>query len=388
MEKTGIGETEFILTPATGRNFIGRSALISELTRELGDVRSHIGFCLYGRRRVGKTSILEEVAAQLSGKSRIVVVYLSLYDIADLSAATFAQELADAVMAAYHGKGVLPMKLRLKELLGSQLGVVAELLKGIRLEATVAEHIKLMVEHAQQAGGRENRSEFIRQAFNTGEVLAKATATKCVLMLDEFPEMAWLDGGLQLVKMLRTQYERQSSTALVISGSIKKTLELVALSQASPFYKQLVPKHVMPFTREETEQFLRSYLGDVGVEDLSTLHELTGGMPFYLQFIGRSTRYSGKAQRAVDEFIAQEGDLFFREEFEKLSGKERLIVASLCEGPRSMSEIAEMTSEPATTVGRYLPNLMDEDVITRESRGTYALSDRLFAYWIGRKLVR
>ena len=44
---------EFILTPAIGDNFIGREKLVQELVEELHNKKSHIGFCLYGRRRVG-----------------------------------------------------------------------------------------------------------------------------------------------------------------------------------------------------------------------------------------------------------------------------------------------------------------------------------------------
>ncbi len=378
---------EFILTPAIGDNFIGRDKLVRELVEELHNKKSHIGFCLYGRRRVGKTSILIKVRQLLEEDKKLVVAYLSLYDIADLSPTTLAEELMDAIVRAYQEKGLLPLKIRIKDLLKSPLSIASELLKSVKVEGVVAEHIKLILEFKKERGDDGNYSEYIRQAFNTGEVLARSTSTKCIIILDEFPEVVKFKNGLQLVKMLRTQYELQRATAIIISGSIKRTLDIVALSEGSPFYKQLVPKHLLPFTEQETAEFIKSYIGKVGKKEAEELYDITSGLPFYLQFIGRSTKYSGEIKDIIDTFIAQEGDLFFREEFEKLSDKEKIIVAALANGTENLVGIAKSITEPATTVSRYLPNLIEDDIVEKKSRGTYALADKLFAYWLKKRVV-
>lgn len=374
-----MAKNEFVLTPATGRNFIGRKELMEELCGELGKADSHVGFCLYGRRRVGKTSALAELKSMLDKKKGVVVAYLSLYDVADLSMKTFAEELIGAVVDAYREKGLFPLQTRMRKIMEAPMDVVLELLKSAKIEATVLEHIKVMFEFG---GKSKNYSEYLRHAFNTGEVLAKSTSTKCVIVLDEFPEILNVENGLQLVKMMRTQYEVQKKTALVLSGSIKKTLAAAALSEASPFYKQLVPKHLMPFTEEETGEFLRSYLGKSCRGDVRQLHQLTGGLPFYLQFIGRSTGYAGTVEEAVRRFITQEGDLFFKEEFDKLNDRERRIAATLSSGSKSLSGIARELGEPATTIGRYVAIMAGKDTVIRKGRGHYQLSDNMFAYWL------
>ncbi len=380
--------TDFVLTPAIGKNFVGRRALIDELVKELADRRSHIGFCLYGRRRVGKTSMLMETKHLLAKNDNVIVAYLSLYDVADLSSATFSEELINAVITAYQEKGLVPLKMRIRDLISTPLSVVGELLKNLKIETTIAEHIKLMLEYKDARDKGKNYSDYVRQAFNTGQVLANATRTKCIIILDEFPEITKFENGLQLVKMLRTQYELQDKTAIVISGSIKKTIEVVALSEGSPFYKQLIPKHILPFTEKETEEFLKLYLGKVDKNEVHRLYGVTGGLPFYLQFIGRSTKYSGSIESIINTFVDQEGDLFFHAEFEKLSEKEKLIVTSLAKGASNLTEIAKDINEPTTTVGRYLPTLLNEDIVEKESRGTYLLSDKLFSYWLKKRAAR
>ena len=54
--------------------------------------------------------------------------------------------------------------------------------------------------------------------------------------------------------MLRTQYELQKNFFNHFRLNTK-TLEAVALLENSPFYKQLVPMHILPFTKEETYDF-------------------------------------------------------------------------------------------------------------------------------------
>ena len=150
-------------------------------------------------------------------------------------------------MSAYHEKDLLPFAVKIMKLLEAPADLVTELFQNTKVQTTVLEHIKILLEYRH---GKRNYTNYIRDVFNTGDVLGKATSTKCVLILDEFPEMTKIENGMQIVKILRTQYEKQEKTALVISGSIKKTLETAALSEASPFYKQLVPKHVLPFNKE------------------------------------------------------------------------------------------------------------------------------------------
>lgn len=372
-------KAEFLLTPVVGKYFVGREELIKELVKELGNPKSRIGFCLYGRRRVGKTSVLMEVKDHFANKKNVVVAYLSLYDIADFSIETLGEEIINAVMTAYQEKNLLPFTIKIRKLLEAPIDVVTELLSNTKIEASVLEHIKILLEYKK---GRRNYTNYIRDVFNTGDVLGKATSTKCVIILDEFPEITKIENGMQLVKILRTQYEKQEKTALVISGSIKKTLKTVALSEASPFYKQLVPKHVMSFSREEVEKFLNLYLGKTKDDEVEKLYQLTGGLPFYLQFIGRSTGYVGSINGAINQFLEQEGGLFFKEELEKLTEKEKMIVIGLSGGKRTLTELANDIKEAPTTVGRYMPELIEKEIILKESRGTYELLDKMFGLWI------
>ncbi len=369
---------EFSLRPVEGNSFVGRESTIKDLVSEITNINSHTGFCISGKRRVGKTSALLEAKVLAEKNEKIVVAYLSLYDLPTLSAKNFVEELMDSIVTAYQKRNLLPFSAKMKDIFKVPFNVAVDLLKSIKMELLM-EHFKLIFQYKDE---RDINSDYIREAFGLSEILAQATKTKCVVILDELPEILKLDGGMQLIKMLRTRYETQKRTSLIISGSIRKTLDAVALSDVSPFYKQLVPKHLLPFTETETIEFLKQYIGKVDLDYAREIHELTGGLPFYLQFIGRSTHYRGTLKAVVDKFIREEGDLFFKEEFEKLTGKEKEIVIALASGTKSLTLIAEKTREPTTTVSRYLPSMVEDDILLKESRGTYSLSDPLFKLWL------
>ncbi len=374
-----MNKTEFQLTPVEGGNFVGREALLKELVGELKNKNSRVGFCIYGRRRVGKTSVLTEVKRRLFGDRKIVVAYLSLYDLPDFSVKTFAEELVNAVLGAYEEKKIFSLGVKLNNLLNSSWEVIRELFRKSSVEVKILEYIRILFNYRDID---RNKAEYLRHAFNIGETLANATGTKCVIVLDEFPEVLKVENGMQLVKMLRTQYELQKKTVIVVSGSITKTLKAVAIEENSPFYKQLIPKHVLSFSYEETREFLRIYFGKIEEEKAMAFYELTGGLPFYLQFIGRATKFEGDFETIVKNFITQEGNLFFIEEFNKLSGKEKLIVVALSSGVNSLTEIAKKLGEPSTLVSRYLPDLTEKEVVAKVERGKYKLVDNLFGLWI------
>jgi len=370
----------FTLKPVYGKQFVGRKEILDELLREISNPRSGIGFCLHGRRRVGKTSLLVEFEYEISKKKGIVVAYLSLYELADLSLRTFTEELSATVLEAFRRKGLVPLEYTIEVLMNSPAEVVDSALSKIKFGAELSEELRFFLEFRKEKPG--NYTETVKRVFDLGEKLAKYAGVKFVLVLDEFPEVLKIENGLQIVKMLRTLHERHRNTVIIISGSEKRTLEAVALGSASPFYKQLVPKMVLPFSFTETLEFLKKYGTKLPEESTRRLYELTGGVPFYLQFICRSVSLTSNIDAAVKEFLSQEGNLFFTEEFERLSEKEGVVARAMAKGASSPTEISKTSGEPVTSVSSHLVSLQDKGVVKKAAKATYILTDTLFSLWL------
>lgn len=373
-------KTSFTLTPVYGSKFVGRKELLKRLKTEVADPKTTLGFCLYGRRRVGKTSILKELEFELSKDKKVVVAYLSLYELSDLSLKTFTEQLSKTVLEAFRRQKALPLEYSIDVLMKSPGQVIDSALSKIQIGTALSDELKFFLEFKRERP--ENYTEIVKRAFDLGEKLAKSSKTSFILILDEFPEIIKLENGEQIVKIFRTLHENQEHTTLIISGSEKRTLELVALGSASPFYKQLVQMKVPPFSLEETREFLKKYGLKLPEKDVETLYTMTGGLPFYLQYIGRSANILKNVDKAITEFVDEEGNLFFKEEFEKLSEKEKGIVVAISKGSKSPTEISKNSNEQVTSVSRYLVLLQEKGVVAKLEKATYALVDNLFSFWI------
>jgi AAA+ ATPase superfamily predicted ATPase len=376
-------DKHFTLIPVYGEGFVGRKDIIKELSQEISNPKSHIGFALHGRRRVGKTSILKEIEYETKKKKGIVVAYLSLYKIADLSLKTFTDKLSETVLEAFRKKKIIPFEHTIETLMKSPKEIIESLLSKFNLGTALSQELNLFLQYRKEK--EINYTKLIERAFDLGDKLANYSDTKFVLVLDEFPEILKIENGLQIVKMFRTLHEDQKNTMLIISGSEKKTLETVALSGASPLYKQLIPKKIRPFTFEETSDFFKTYNVGLPEEESKRLYEMTGGVPFYLQYIGRSTTITKDIDKAINEFIKEEGNVFFTEEFEKLSDKEQIVCIAISKGATTPSEIADLSEEPVTSVSVFLLSLQDKGVVKKIDKGKYELIDNLFSIWMQRK---
>ncbi len=370
----------FTLTPVYGGGFVGRKDVISEILNEIKNPKTHTGFCLHGRRRVGKTSLLRELEYELSRDKTIVVAYLSLFELADLSLPTFTKHLSTVVLEAYRKKKILPLEFTVRTLMESPGEVIDSALSKIKVGAELSEELKFFLEFKSRK--TENHNDIVLRAFNLGEKLAAASKTSFILILDEFPEILEIENGIQLVKMFRSLHEKQKRTTILISGSEKRTMELVALGAASPFYKQLVPIKIHPFSIEETVEFVRSYGLRLNKEQTVRLYELTGGVPFYLQSLGRSGEILTNVDAAIINFVNEEGNIFFKEEFQRLSIRERRIVVSMANGAMNPTGISESSGEPVTSVSHYLIRLQEKEVVRKTGKARYALVDTLFSFWL------
>jgi len=375
--------TRFTLVPVYGERFVGRKEILGEMIKEASDPRSNNGFCLHGRRRVGKTSILKELEYELSKKEEIVIAHMSLYELADLSLKTFTEQLSAAVLKSFREKNVLPLEYTIDILMKSPGEVVDSALSKIKLGVDISKELRYFLEFRKEKA--ENYTDAIKRAFDLGEKLAKASKIKFILILDEFPEILKVEDGKQIVKMLRTLHEEHQHTTMIIAGSEKRTLEAVALGSASPFYKQLIPRKVTPFSFDETCEFLKKYGVKLSEEETKRLYEVTGGVPFYLQFIGRSMKTPKKIEDAIEEFIGEEGSVFFSEELEKLSEKEKVITIAIAKGAKTPTEIAESSGEPVTSVSSFLVGLQEKDVVVKVEKARYELVDGLFLFWLKRQ---
>jgi AAA+ ATPase superfamily predicted ATPase len=97
-------------------------------------------------------------------------------------------------------------------------------------------------------------------------------------------------------------------------------------------------------------------------EVIDTIYNLTNGIPFYLQFIGRGLLRE-KSRRITPEIInnifndllKEEANLLFNEEFYSLSAKEREILFYMAKDSLNRPiDISNATNDSLNVISRYL----------------------------------
>jgi len=202
--------------------------------------------------------------------------------------------------------------------------------------------------------------------------------------------------GEGIIRKIRTIYEDLENTILCISGSIRTTMEITALSPSSAFYRQFIVKNIKPFNLEATKEILEKNLGRRISEKVAIrLHEFTGGIPFYLQFLGRELGRSSLKRvdpllikEIFEEFLFQEADILFSEQIKSLSDKEKMILSRMaCFDFKAPAEIQKSIGESSNVISRYMDYFLLKGVLERERKGAYRFIDPVFKEWLKRKFV-
>ncbi|MHB8565770.1 MAG: AAA family ATPase [Nitrososphaerales archaeon] len=384
----------FTLYPVSGEGFVGRQALVGDLTAELSS-KNRVGYSLYGIRRIGKTSVLKEVGLSLR-KQNVVTIYISSWRILPKTTEEFARLLARTAIAEFDEQ--LPVKFKFEELLDTGTKALGRLLSGLKLSAKATEDLEVSLAYVRRESNDVEAA--ITKSFSLIDHLAEMTKTKCVLMLDEFPSLVDLTYGEKnqkigegIIQLLRTLMEDFKNTKLVVSGSYRDTLSNLVARQKSPFYKQLLTREVSPFDREEFNEFLDHYLPDLrfkSEEAKETLYHITSGIPYNLQLLGKEIRSHSHqnldrhgVMQLVDRVLKKEGDQSFMIFVDDLAPYEIKTLKAMSRLPHSNPiDLAREQFMEDGTVNRALSLLNKRGILTRLSRGSYEFTDNLFAEWL------
>lgn len=374
----------FTLQPVKGDEFVNRTEILSEILFELRNKRSTTGYALYGKRRVGKTSILKEVQRQLDETDDIVTVYYSVWNLVEFTLPEFCHRFSMAIIDAYRPH--IGLKHKAKDLLQTPISVLRKMLDKAEFKIVYHE-----IEFLLSTNAKTDKDVAVERVFDLSEKFAKITGTKCVLLLDEFPSLIDLKSdnvkvGEAILKKIRTISEEWERTSLCISGSIRSTMELTVLSSTSPFYRQMIVKEVKPLKKEYVGEILRRNI-DIPDEGIDEIYNFSGGIPFYIQFIGKMIERAGETtlesiKGLENEFLMEEGDILFKGEFNALSSKERLIVMNIANGHHSPKELANVIGGRVSNISHFLMYLREMGYVSKEDRGYYVLEDPVFERWM------
>lgn len=213
---------------------------------------------------------------------------------------------------------------------------------------------------------------------------------RIVFVIDEIPYLAESDKGI--LSMLQNAIDdnfQNGNMFLILCGSSISFMEDEVLSEKSPVFGRRTGQiELKPFSYNESAEFVKSYSN----EDKALTYGVTGGVAKYLSLFddGKSVE-----KNITDLFFNSSGYLYeeptnlLTQEFRNVSTYNAIIEA-IASGRDRVSEIADESGIEISTVSHALTNLIKTGIVRKECAITeetnkkkllYVLNDKMFRFW-------
>ncbi|HJJ96826.1 MAG TPA: ATP-binding protein [Methanocorpusculum sp.] len=312
--------------------FIGRTQELATLEE---NYRRNAGFVvIYGRRRVGKTTLITEFI-----KNKPALYYLATEERETQNMQNFRQQLAAFIR---------------KEYLQS-----AEINDWIALFTLFAEH---------------------------------NPAQKKILIIDEFQYLAEINPAFpSLLQKAWDETLSKHNIMVILCGSYTSMMKTHALSYVSPLYgRRTAQIRLQPLTFTE----LSAHYTDKPFAELVSLYAVTGGVPKYLEFFDNDADiFTNIKQHILNKngYLYEEPIFLLEKEVNRPTTYFSILKA-IAAGKTRLSELAAALEMKTTTLVPYLTTLIDLRLIERRvpvtepapehsKKGRYHIQDSFLRFW-------
>lgn len=213
---------------------------------------------------------------------------------------------------------------------------------------------------------------------------------RLILSIDEYPYLA--NSYPQISSLLQAhidQHWKNSKLFLILCGSSMSFMEYQVLGYKSPLYGRRTAQFKLhPFTYFESKEMLAGYSN----EEQALLYGVTGGIPEYLSRINLSRSVD---ENIKDLFFAESGRFFeeptnlLKQEL-KEPASYHSIISAIAGGASRLNEIATKTGLESSGCSNQIVSLISLGIVRKEvpitentsSRKTlYRLEDNMFLFW-------
>jgi len=373
--------------PVIGTEFYDRDAILQMLGRRLENFKCNTrrNIALIGQRKSGKTSIMFQFMLSMQDDVLPVYVYLSIEN-----GYKFIEKCSSAILYAYL------KSLKLTNIPGQNPKELLRTAMKYCPETVAAIDMALDLRETDLSGSFE-------RLVNIPAVLARETDSKPMIILDEFQRLADYN-YTGAIDIFRENIMQQPDVWWIISGSSIGMMQRLVSEADSPLYSHFEKIFVPPFDYENSRQFIRIKFKrkDLVIGDVNTslLVSISGGYPFYLDIltfaisdlaIERGHKKISNVHiidAIANELFSTQGTLYSHiSEFIENSLDRRGfatyidLMVTIAKGAHTSSEIARGAHIQASSLSRYLRNLIEIGIV-RKSESTYTLVDPLLKLWL------
>jgi len=370
--------------PVVGKDFYGREETLETLYKDLVE-QGKLGYVVYGPRRIGKTSLLEEFSNTVEKRGSATPVYFDVSSLHPFEIESFHDHLFLKCVEAFKPKREI--RARLAEALKGSGDALASLLRSAEVSVGIKDYLQVKI------GVKEKKAslqDLIKKSFGIAESLAKETDSRAILIFDEFQMVEDLEKNT--IWAIRSIAQDWKNTSIIVCGSEVSLLEQMILPKTAPFFQLLKPCQLGPFDEATAigmmqEKFTKAGLS-FGKDELKEIFNITGGYPYYLQWLG--DKIYDSEEKKVSKMVIEgalkamlaEGDAIFRSSLERLSAGEKDVLIEIGLETEQLSEIAKKTEKPMPNIAKMVERLTEKSYVRKKAPGRYAMIDPMLKKWI------
>ncbi|MDQ2056398.1 ATP-binding protein [Halobellus sp. H-GB7] len=210
----------------------------------------------------------------------------------------------------------------------------------------------------------------------------------CIVALDEFSYLVAEDESIPSVfQTIVDDVLDGTEISLVLLGSSISMMEEGVLSYESPLYGRRTGQwELTPLSFADA----RAFFGDYDIETQIEAYSVLGGVPAYLeQFEPDASLLSNIESHVLSkgEFLYEEPEFLLRQELRE-PATYMAILEAIAGGSTRVTEIATEIGKDASSISRYLKNLSKLALVVRETpitdpdgRGVYRIADDFLRFW-------
>ena len=237
--------------------------------------------------------------------------------------------------------------------------------------------------------GIEAESSFLSFQAAFEYVFKLAENERIILAIDEYPYVARSSKSLaSTLQLLIDKYKDTSKLMLILCGSSMSYMEDHVLAYKAPLYgRRTAQMKLLPFDFEETCRYFKN-LSD---EDKALIYGVVGGTPQYLLQMDDKLSVEDNIKNTYlnpISFLYEEPTNLLKQEVREPAIYTAIITA-IATGSSRMSEISSKVGEDTNVCTNYIKNLMNLGIVQKETpygekvsrKSIYSIEDNMFRFW-------
>ncbi|MGM9600169.1 MAG: ATP-binding protein [Faecousia sp.] len=216
--------------------------------------------------------------------------------------------------------------------------------------------------------------------------------TKPVIVLDEFQYLGKANPAFpSIFQRIWEEILKDKSVMVILCGSLISMMQSQTLAYGSPLYgrrtAQIRLKQI-PFG------YYHEFFPDKGRKELIEMYAVTGGVPKYIELFSQSRDIYSAIEACVlnrSSYLYDEPHFLLQQEVSEV-GSYFSIIKAIAAGNTKLSAIAGVLEVKSTSLTKYLKTLIDLDILEREvpvteenpeksKKGLYKIKDNYLRFW-------